>query len=72
MVMSRVEELQRSIQELTPDEFAQIVRHVYALEEQYWDHQIDQDAAAGRLDFLVQEVKQEQRANLLKDWPPFA
>ena len=48
--MSRVEELQRSIQELTPDEFAQIARHVHALEQERWDYQLDRDAAAGKLD----------------------
>jgi hypothetical protein len=67
--MNRVEELQRSIQELTPDEFAQIARHVHALEQEHWDHQLDQDAAAGQLDFLV-EAREDQRAGLLKSWPP--
>ncbi|MFL6464887.1 MAG: hypothetical protein ACJ73N_10815 [Bryobacteraceae bacterium] len=58
--MNRVEELQRSIQELTPDEFAQIARHVHALEQEHWDHQLDQDAAAGQLDFWL---KKPQRAS---------
>jgi hypothetical protein len=70
--MSRIEELQRSIQELTPDEFAQIASHVHALEQERWDHQLDKDAAAGKLDFLIEEAKEDQRTNRLRSWPPSA
>lgn len=52
--MSRVEEIERAIQELTPDEFAQIARHVHAVEQQRWDEQLDRDAAAGKLDALLE------------------
>jgi hypothetical protein len=70
--MSRVEELERAIQELPPDEFAQIARRVYGIEQERWEGQLDRDAKLGRLDFLVDEARKDQEAALLKDWPPSA
>jgi len=67
--MSRVEELRRTIQELTPDEFAEIAHCVHALEQEYWDNQLDQDATTGKLDFLIDEAREAQRTGTLKDWP---
>jgi hypothetical protein len=70
--MSRVEEIERAIQELPPDEFAQIARRVHAIEQERWDGQLDEDARLGRLDFLIDEARKDQQASLLKDWPPLA
>jgi len=50
--MSRVDEIERAIEELSPDEFRQIAQRVHAIEEERWDRQLDRDAAAGNLDFL--------------------
>jgi hypothetical protein len=44
--MSRVEEIEQAIQKLSPKEFALVAQHVHALEQERWDHQLDQDAAA--------------------------
>jgi hypothetical protein len=54
--MSRVEELERAIQELPPDEFAQIARRIYDIEQERWEGQLDRDAKLDRLDFLVDEA----------------
>jgi hypothetical protein len=70
--MSRVEELERAIQELPPDEFAQIARRIYGIEQERWEGQLDRDAKLGKLDFLVDEARKDQEAALLKDWPPSA
>jgi hypothetical protein len=70
--MSRVEELERAIQELSPEEFAEIARRVSAIEQQRWDEQLDGDAAGGRLDFLIEEANNEWEAGTLRDWPPSA
>ena len=70
--MSRVEELQRTLQELTADEFTQITSYIHALEQERWDSQLDQDAAAGKLDFLIDEARKDEQAGRLKDWPPAA
>ena len=66
--MSRVEEIEQAIQELSAEEFAQVAQRVYALEQQHWDRQLDQDAA-GKLDFLRAEAHTEREKGLLQDWP---
>ena len=68
--MSRVEEIERAIEELSPDEFRQIAQRVHAIEEERWDKQLDRDAAAGKLDFLHEEARADRKNDLLKDWPP--
>lgn len=67
--MSRVEELERAIHSLSPDEFKQIARIVQDLEQERWDEQLDRDAASGKLEFLRREALQELEANQLHDWP---
>jgi len=68
--MSRVDEIERAIEELSPDEFRQIAQRVHAIEEERWDTQLDRDAAAGNLDFLHEEARADRKNDLLKDWPP--
>lgn len=58
--MSRVEEIERAIRGLSDDEFAQIAQYVYALEQDRWDAQMDRDASAGKLDFLVAEAREHR------------
>jgi hypothetical protein len=68
--MSRVEEIERAIENLTPEEFARIVERIHAIEQEKWDAQMDRDAAEGTLDFLREEARTESQQGLLKDWPP--
>ena len=67
--MSRVEEIERAIQELSADEFAQIAQRVHALEQERWDAELDQDAGSGKLDFLITEAHEEREHGRLRDWP---
>jgi len=68
--MSRVEQIEQDIQELTPEEFAQLAQRVYALEQERWERQLDRDASSGRLDFLRDEAREERESGTLKAWPP--
>lgn len=34
-----------------------------------WDVRIEKDAAAGKLDFLVEQAQSAIRTNTLRDWP---
>ncbi len=34
-----------------------------------WDRKMESDAAAGKLDFLVQEADEAASRGLLRDWP---
>ena len=67
--MSRVEEIERAILTLDPDDFAQLVGWISELQQDRWDEQMDHDAAAGRLEFLKQEAETERRLETLHDWP---
>ena len=48
--MSRVEEIERAIEELSPDEFRQVAQRVHDIEAERWDKELDRDAAAGKLE----------------------
>jgi hypothetical protein len=67
--MSRVEEIERAIQELSSDEFALIAQRVHALEQERWDAEMDRDASSGKLDFLIAEALDDRKQGRLKDWP---
>ena len=68
--MSRVEQIERAIQELSPEEFARLPQHIRSLEQERWERQLDNDAASGKLDFLQNEVRKERESGTLKAWPP--
>jgi hypothetical protein len=67
--MSRVEEIERAIQELSSDEFALIAQRIHALEQERWDAEMDGDASSGKLDFLIAEALDDRKQGRLKDWP---
>jgi hypothetical protein len=67
--MSRVEEIERALQELSRDEFAQVAQRFHALEQEHWDAEMDRDASTGKLDFLIAEVQEDRKQGRLKDWP---
>ena len=43
--MSRIEEIEKEIEQLTPREFTEIARWVLELDQKRWDDQMDRDAA---------------------------
>ncbi len=67
--MSRVEQIERAIQGLSSEEFALLAQRVHALEQQRWDHKLDEDASTGKLDFLRDEVRSERGSGVLEGWP---
>jgi hypothetical protein len=60
--MSTVEQIEAAILKLSPQELSQVADWVLDLDEQRWDEQIEQDIAAGKLDFLAQEALAEFEA----------
>ena len=56
--MTSLAEIKEAIQNLPPTEFAEIARWFQDVQEEQWDRQIEVDAAAGRLDFLKEQVAQ--------------
>ncbi len=60
--MSTVEQIEAAILKLSSQELSQLAGWVLDLDEQRWDEQIEQDIAAGKLDFLAQEALAEFEA----------
>jgi hypothetical protein len=54
--MRKVEEIERQIRDLPPDEFSELCRWIAAQEAEVWDAQIDADVRAGRLDALAEKA----------------
>ena len=63
-------EIKEAVTELTPQELAELT--AFILEQDApdaWDKQMEVDAAAGKLDFLIKESERAEREGTLKDWP---
>ena len=54
--MDQVEEIEAAISNLAPGDFRRIANWVRERDQELWDQQLDSDSAAGRLDFLFEEV----------------
>ena len=64
--MSTVLEIEAAIEQLPPRDKWQLIHRLHDALWQEWDKQIEADAAAGRLDFLVAEVKADIAAGRVK------
>jgi len=65
--MSKVEEIQSAIVSLSPEEYARL-RHWFAERDwEQWDQEIEEDAASGKLDFLIDEAAAEKAQGRLQD-----
>lgn len=54
--MSKVENLEREIQQLSPEELAEFRRWFAEFDAQIWDRQFAADVAAGKLDSLAEKA----------------
>jgi hypothetical protein len=65
--MSKIDELKADIEKLPSEEFAELVRWLSEKEWESWDKEIEADAQAGRLDFLMREAHEEKSKGTLKE-----
>jgi hypothetical protein len=65
--MSKVDKLKTEIEQLPENEFTELVRWLSEKDWERWDKQIEADAAAGKLDFLVNEALDAKAKGSLKD-----
>lgn len=65
--MSTVEEIQRVIRQLSPDQLATFRAWFAEYDAQVWDRQFEDDAAAGRLDALADEALKDLREGRCTD-----
>lgn len=59
--MSRVEDVERAVRQLSPQDLREFREWFQRFEDEVWDRQIERDAAAGRLDALGEEALTELR-----------
>jgi hypothetical protein len=65
--MTRVEELEMAVDSLTPKEYSRFRRWFLEQDWEKWDQAIEEDAEAGRLDFLVREAAEARNSRKLRD-----
>jgi len=62
-------EIKSAVDALSPEELAELAAYVRERDSAAWDAQIEQDAAAGKLDFLFEEADAARASGTLQDWP---
>ena len=60
--MTTVEEIEQAAEQLAPSDFDRLASWVSARYHDFWKRQMDDDAAAGKLDFLFNEAATERDA----------
>lgn len=68
-VMRSVEEIEAEIAKLTPAEVRQIVKWLAEYKAELWDKQIEEDAAAGKIDRFIEEALEEHRQGKTRPLP---
>ena len=69
--MSTVAEIIDAVKHLNEEEKDEFLEKLREIEfEDAWDRQMEADAKAGKLDFLVREADEAIRGETLRDWPP--
>lgn len=60
--MSTIQEIERAVSELTPQELAEFRQWFREFDAAEWDRQFEDDVGAGRLDALADEALADFRA----------
>lgn len=64
--MTTVEKLERDIKKLTRDELTALRAWFVEYDSDEWDHQIEEDAASGKLDKLARQAIEVHKAGRTK------
>lgn len=63
-------EIKNAVSELSPEQLAELTAFIFEQDNaDAWDQQMQKDAAAGKLDFLVEEAERARKDGTLRDWP---
>ncbi len=54
--MSKIEQIEKEIQALTPEELAAFRKWFFEFDAAIWDRQIEEDARTGKLDTLAEKA----------------
>jgi hypothetical protein len=64
---SKVDELKAQIEKLPTEQLSEILRWLSEKDWERWDAQLENDAQAGKLEFLVREAREAKAAGKLRD-----
>jgi len=64
--MTRVQEIQVAIESLPREEYVRLREWFSERDWEQWDKQIEADSRSGRLDFLIQDAREEKAKGRLK------
>lgn len=67
--MKTIDRIKNEIKQLSDRERAKLVRWMIDRDNEKWDEQMSEDAAAGRLQFLVDEAAMERKTRKLRKFP---
>jgi len=65
--MTRLEELERAVTALTAEEYREFRQWFLERDWAQWDQQIEEDARAGKLDFLIREALEAKQQGKLQE-----
>jgi hypothetical protein len=65
--MNTVEEIERAVRQLSPEELAAFRAWFAEFDAEVWDRQFEQDVAAGRLDRFAEEALRDLREGRCTD-----
>ena len=65
--MSTVQEIEAAILRLSPEDRTVLCARLAELGAAHWDQQLEADAAAGRLDWLADEARQDLKSGRTTD-----
>jgi hypothetical protein len=65
--MSTVENLEKQIESLPPEDLSKLRAWFFELDARLWDQQIEADTKAGKLDGLVAEALADYRAGKARE-----
>jgi len=65
--MNAVEELEKQIESLSPEELSKLRAWFFERDARLWDQQIEADAKAGKFDDLIGEALAEYRAGKARE-----
>jgi hypothetical protein len=66
--VSTVDEIKKAAGALSVNEREELLSWLLDVDDD-WDRQMAKDAAAGKLDFLIEEARTAVREESLRDWP---
>ena len=65
--MTQLQKVQVAIESLSREDYADLRRWFSDRDWRLWDREVEEDSAAGRLDFLIAEARDEKSKGRLRE-----